>query len=219
MTRAARAMALILSLALALTACGPDGQSGTGFIPEAQAAKPVPPPPPTQVNGWYAGPIIGTFNYSSISLMPPVGTQVLQFDLPVGQEVDALARPTTTLPASLSISYELLGTVTPSGANEPALISIAFQRKGDNWSGKNAYQQYRWYAQAAQVLVPGTNTFTVDFTSGAWSDVYGQPASAHPAEFAAAKTNVETVYITFGFSAGRMHGVLGPAHFNLLSAN
>jgi hypothetical protein len=92
-----------------------------------------------------------------------------------------------------------------------------FQRRGDNWSGRKQYQQYRFYAQFAQTLVPGQNSFTVDFNTLNWSDVYGQPASANLAAFNAAKAEVETVGITFGFSAGRSHGVRGPAHFNLVS--
>ena len=178
--------------------------------------KPVPPPPPPTVNGWYAGPIIGTLNYSKNITLQPLAGGVLEFALTTGSEIDALCKAIAVLPSAMTIAYTLSAPVAPSDfpSSDP-LISIAFQRRGDNWSGRNQYQQYRWYAQASNILAPGSGTFTVDFNSLAWSDVYGIPASTHPTEFAAAKAEVETVYITFGHSSGRSHGVIGTAQFQL----
>ena len=188
----------------------------------SDAAKPV-PTGPVIVNGWYAGPWLGTVNYSPGITLQPLAGGVVQFDIPtLPGQVDALVKPVNVLPQSMSVAYQLSAPVyystQPGG---PPIISVAFQRRGDNWSGKNQYEYYRWYAVTKAELAPGSNIFSVDFTSLDWFDVWGQPASAHQAEFNAARADPQAVMITFGCDpcGGRSHGVYGPAHFNLLGAN
>ena len=202
-------------MALARVACLCAAASCT----TAARPRPAPPPaPPPLVNGWYPGPIIGTVNYSPGVVLYPQTNSGVQFDLTT--EVDALVKPVTALPATMTITYDVSAPVTPSQTpSEAPLISIMFQRKGDNWSGRNQYQQYRWYAQSANVIKVGPGIFTVNFNSLEWSDVYGIPASTNPALFQAAKDNVESISITFGLSYGRSHGVVGPAHFNIWPSN
>lgn len=184
---------------------------------------------PATVNGWYAGPQIGNTNYSPGIVLQPLPGGVLQFDIPgpskgTQGQIDALVTPVSVLPSSVSVAYTLTAPVYYSGSNPtnaPTIVSVAFQRRGDNWSGSGVYQQYRWYSTTTAMLIPGTNIFSVDFTTLDWFDVYGQSASLHPAEFAAAKADPQAVMITFGCDpcGGRSHGVIGPSHFNLLGAS
>lgn len=178
---------------------------------------------PPRVKGWYAGPQIGFRNYSDVELRNlPDG--VLQFALyPTGiktdLQIDALCLPVSSLPRSLTIEYELGGTVHPSEADTAPLISIAFQRKHDNWTGEGKYQQYRWYAAQANELVAGDGVLAVNFDSPRdWTDVSGQPALASLAAFSDARQCPGTVFITFGHSAGRSHGVIGAGQFKLIKA-
>lgn len=197
-------------LAIALAACSTP----------SDAAKPGPP----SVNGWYAGPQIGNVNYSPGIVLQPLNGGVLQFDIPAVRrgQIDALVKPVTVLPSSLSVAYQLTAPVYPAdNPSGPPIISVAFQRAGDNWSATGPYQFYRYYATTTAALVPGTNIFSVDFTTLEWFDVFGQPAGNNVAAFEAAKADPQAIFITFGCDpcGGRSHGVSGPSHFNLLGVN
>jgi hypothetical protein len=170
--------------------------------------------PRHRVNGWYAGPIIGWKNYSRARLKP-LADGVLQFDM--SQGIDALCKSVGVLPATMTIRYELTGQVSPTDTIADPLISVCFQRKSDDWTARGDYQQYRWYAGEALLLKPGIGEFTIDFADGEWFDVLGQPRVKSNVLFAQAQLDVATIYITFGHSAGRSHGVAGQAQFKLLA--
>lgn len=177
--------------------------------------------PPHKVAGWYAGPIIKHWlcyrkNYSKATLEPsPNG--VLQCDLIEG--LDALCLSVNKLSGSFTIEYELSGTVTPTESPSDPLISVAFQRRGDNWTAEGKYQHYRWYAVQTNVMVPGRASLTVNFDEPTWTDVYGAGTMLFGDFFEEAKANPSTLFITFGGAGGRSHGVAGPALFKLLSVS
>jgi hypothetical protein len=177
--------------------------------------------PRRRQGGWYAGPIIGWKNYSHNVRLETVPGGLLQFELNDGNQIDALCLSVDALPQRLRLGYQLAGKVDPVEAVTPPLISVCFQRRWDSWTAEGRYQQYRWYYADAPTLEAGLGVLYVDFNNDRWSDVFGRPASENPEAFAAAKAKAGTIYITFGHSAGRSHGVWssgGPALFKLITA-
>lgn len=201
------------------------------------AAKPSDQPPPS-VDGWYPGPQIGTTNYSPGVVLYPLAGGVLQTDIPaftnpkssanMPPQLDALVKPVTMLPDTMTVAYQLFAPVKPSDplhATEPPTISVMFQRCGDDWKGTTGTTEfYRWYYNPVPAqFLPGSNIFSVDFTNPApWSDVWGRRASDNLAQFNMARLQPCSVSLVFGFQNGGLsHGVAGvngPAHFNLLGA-
>ena len=104
--------------------------------------------------------------------------------------------------------------------DQPATISLVFQQRGDNWSGRGRYESYRWYAPAQTVaeLTPGEHQMVVDLDDG-WTSVQGGPAAADPNGFRTAIDNAERVGIVFGWRNARGHGVYatGPARLTVTS--
>jgi hypothetical protein len=100
-----------------------------------------------------------------------------------------------------------------------ALLSLYFQRRGDNWTAQDRYGRYRWYIQpgggGGEVrLAPGEREVVARFDES-WMGALG---SGTPAEFSASLANAECVGFVFGGGDGLGHGVhaTGSARFVLL---
>ena len=124
---------------------------------------------------------------------------------------------------SLTIRYRIEAAPgTRFVANErpssPAMLSLYFQRRGDNWSARNRYATYRWYSVSDKTLTlaPGEHTMTINFRDD-WGAVMGAQSRDNPA-FEDALLNADRIGFVFGWSGGRGHGVhaTGPARFTLL---
>lgn len=102
----------------------------------------------------------------------------------------------------------------------PATVSLYFQRRGDNWTGRGRYGGYRWYApvQSIRQLAPGEHEMVVDIDGG-WTSVMGIPASQHPRAFREAMADADRVGFVLGSRDLRGHGVFatGPARLTVLS--
>lgn len=95
----------------------------------------------------------------------------------------------------------------------PAQITLYFQRRGDNWSGRGPFEAYRWYATfATREPTPGSHRMVVPLT-GNWTAVQHSSARSNPAAFASAIAEAEQVGFVLGGGDGYGHGVFatGPA--------
>lgn len=103
----------------------------------------------------------------------------------------------------------------------PATVSLVFQRRGDNWTGRGRYEFYRWYAPPPSLreIAPGDYEMTVRFDDPTWVSVQGRASGLFPEAFRDAMVNAGSVGIVFGSAAARGHGVYatGPARFRLMS--
>jgi hypothetical protein len=103
---------------------------------------------------------------------------------------------------------------------EVAKLSLFFQRRGDTWTAKRKYAQYRWYAPS-NTMVPiaaGTYTLSVALDNPDWVPVMGGTARDYPDGLAGAIADTERVGFVMGSDSTRGHGVFatGPAKFTLL---
>lgn len=150
-------------------------------------------------------------------------------DFPVAGrgQVDALTTAVGPLAAARQITMRYRIDAAPGtrfiadeSPNEPATVSLYFQRRGDNWSARGRYASYRWYVPGRAVipLTPGVHTIRVGFDE-VWTNVYGQPNTQAPGDYAAALTDAARLGVAFGSAGLRSHGVYatGPARFTLIS--
>lgn len=180
---------------------------------------------------WDIGPLIRGRNYSVGMPAHPRqerdGSVSIEFPRAGSGQVDALTTSVGPLAGARQITMRYhvdaaRGTrfVADETPDQPATVSLYFQRSGDTWSGKGRYASYRWYAPGRAVipLSPGLHTVTIGFDE-VWTNVNGQPNQAEGRGYSDALENTSMIGIAFGSAARRSHGVYatGPARFTLLS--
>lgn len=180
---------------------------------------------------WQIGPWVRGKNYSvGMPARPspgPGGSLFMDFPIAGSGEVDALTTEVGPLAGARQITFRYRvdaerGTrfVAAEVPNEPATVSLYFQRAGDNWSGRGRYESHRWYspARAVMPLTPGEHTVTVRLDE-MWTNVQGRPNHQVPESFSAAIKNTARIGLAFGSLSRRSHGVYatGPARFTLLA--
>lgn len=201
-----------LSLALAMAAASGAGPATTF----AGAATPA-------ASSWAIGPIIRGRNYSvGMPLRPtPRRGGGFQIDLP---RAPGSAHYVTFPHGSLAgksrivMRYRVeagpgVRIAPPSSPQGDGLITLYFQRAGDNWSGRRQYETFRWYGTfATQTIRPGEHVMVAPL-SGNWTAVETSSARSNPRAFADALANAGEVGFVLGGGDGYGHGVFatGPA--------
>lgn len=106
--------------------------------------------------------------------------------------------------------------VPTNSPGSPSMLTLYFQRRGDNWSGDGKYETYRWWASFATVMpiTSGDHVLSAPLT-GNWTAIQTSSAQSKPQEFQAALINAERCGFVFGGGDGLGHGVYatGPARF------
>ncbi|QWC56402.1 hypothetical protein F7D01_04220 [Erythrobacter sp. 3-20A1M] len=179
---------------------------------------------------WEIGPVVRGRNYSPG--MPghlSAGRDGPQFTFPTGARegsVHYVTLPVRSLAGAkeLRLRYRIdaaPGTrfVAAENPKAQAAITLYFQRRGDNWSGRGRFEAYRWYAAPATMmpLSPGTHEIAVPLDRS-WGAVMHTTARNDPAAFQEALDDAGRVGFVFGSAGGRGHGVYatGPARFTVL---
>lgn len=207
--------------AAALAACLVSGAAA----PEARAQ-------PSNAAAWEIGPVIRGRNYSlGMPDRPTQGRRGWYVDFPyphvgVGHVHYLSYRHGPLLgKRRIVMRYRIdaapgVRFVPRESPGAPAIISLYFQRAGDNWSARGPYEAYRYYAPAASVaaISPGEHVMTVEL-DGRWTSVFGVPGGRDSRAFRAALAEAESVGIVLGWHGGRGHGVFatGPARLTVLS--
>lgn len=185
-------------------------------------------------NDWVIGPIIKGRNYSVGMPMAPVPTRSgWYFDFPQSTRADGHVHYVTVRPGQIAnksrviVRYRVTIAkgarfVAQEHPDQPATVSLHFQRYGDNWSGKGRYAAFRWYApeHSVQRIAPGTHEMIVDLDDPQWVSVWGTTRGADENEqYRAALEDASRIGLVFGSAGARGHGVYatGPARFELLS--
>jgi hypothetical protein len=175
---------------------------------------------------WEIGPVIKGTNYSvGMPFRPASHPEGWVIELPqpnstVGH-VHYVTMPTTSLAdkTAIVIRYRI---ETDSGAkilpktdpNLPSLLTLYFQRAGDDWSGQGSYEAYRWWASFTTDydLTVGEYVMTARFDQN-WTAVQSSSAAVNGIPYLAARTHANRVGFTLGGGDGLGHGVYatGPA--------
>jgi len=102
----------------------------------------------------------------------------------------------------------------------PSVITLYFQRGGDNWSGRGPYEAFRWYATFASQspITPGEHVMVAPL-AGNWTAVGRSTARTNPYAFRDALANADQVGFVLGGGDGYGHGVFatGPARLVVTS--
>ena len=199
--------------AFCLSACG------NGAEAVAQPARGVSNP-----QAWVIGPIVRGRNYSrGVPLHPaPRRGGGFQIDLPRAPgSVHAVTFRHGPLAGKRRIvmRYRIeaaRGTrlLAASDGRSASMITLYFQRAGDNWSGRGRFETYRWYATFATrtPLTPGDHVMVAPL-DGPWTAIETSRATTSPAAFRAALAAADQVGFVLGGGDGFGHGIFatGPA--------
>lgn len=99
----------------------------------------------------------------------------------------------------------------------PSMITLYFQRSGDNWTARGPFETYRWYATFAtrSPVTPGTHVMVAPLDAN-WTAVQGSTARTQPAAFRAAKAQADEVGFVLGGGDGAGHGVYATGRARLI---
>ena len=104
--------------------------------------------------------------------------------------------------------------VAASDGRSGSMITLYFQRRGDNWSARGRFETYRWYATFAtqSPLTPGNHVMVAPL-DGPWTAIETSKALTSPAAFQAALADSDQVGFVLGGGDGFGHGIFatGPA--------
>lgn len=187
-----------------------------------------------QAQAWEIGPVTPRRNFSvNMPLQPsPHPRGGFYFDIPYPNRAAGHVHYVTFRHGSLAgksrivMRYrletapgvELVPTKERPGI--PSILSIYFQRRGDNWSGRGPFEAYRWYStfRTHSPIRPGERELVVGLNES-WSAVQTSYARTNPAGFRAAIQDADRVGFVFGGGDGFGHGVYatGPARFVVTS--
>lgn len=89
-----------------------------------------------------------------------------------------------------------------------SMITLHFQRAGDNLTGQGQFEAYRWYAtfSSKRPIVPGVYEMEAPL-DGNWTAVLTSSRQSNPAGFKAAVDNADRVGFVLGGGDGVGHGV------------
>jgi hypothetical protein len=176
--------------------------------------------------GWSIGPVIACNNSSEGMPDKPTPTAGgFRFDFPQrGGSVHYVTKASAPITASaIRIRYRITAAegvrfVPSDFPDRQALVTLYFQRQGDNWDA-SSHETYRWFSTIRMPLDAGDREWTMSLEpSTGWKAVGSTYASQNPTAFATAKRDAARVGVVFGSNGGAGHGVYatGPAAFELL---
>lgn len=198
---------------------------------------PTPAPTPTlqlmDPANWEIGPIIpGYGNYSvGMPLHPSVHPEGWVIELPQPSRSEGHAHYVTTkfgpllgknrIVLRFRIEADPGVKIVPKDFPEsPAMLTVYFQRAGDNWSSAGQYETYRWWAsfRRQMPLTPGSYEIIVRFDEN-WTAILTSTAFTNWPAYQAALANADRVGFTLGGGDGAGHGVYatGPARIVVTS--
>ena len=210
---------LSLALTIGLTLAAPAGSQGKKGSVSAD---------PMVASAWQIGPITPTRNYSvNMPLTPAPHPDGWSFDFPQPDKAAGHVHYLTFVHGPLTgksrivLRYRIEAEpgiqIFPTNYPDwPSILTMYFQRKGDDWSGRGKYETYRWWAtfRTHMPLTPGNHELSVGLDEN-WTAVQISSAASNPKAFRDAIRNAERVGFTFGGGDGFGHGVYatGPARF------
>ena len=218
------AFAAAAALSLLLAACGGGGgggDSGSSAAPEATLPKAAEiralSLDATDATNWEIGPIVGGQSYSTgMPLHPAASAGGWVIDLPgAGGSVNYVTMQTGSLAGKTRVTMRYrvetdagVQIVPRNYPTRPSLLTLYFQRGGDNWSAQGEYEAYRWYASYSRhsPIKAGEYTIEARFDQN-WTAILSSTAVNNPAGFQLALANADRIGFVLGGGDGAGHGV------------
>jgi hypothetical protein len=197
----------VLSLVVLLAACGNTPEAAAG--PAVHHAEP---------GKWTIGPIIRGRNHSpGMPLHPsrsPEGGLLIELPrAPASLHYVTFPHGPLTGKSRIVMRYRIeadpgVRIVPTTDPRLPSLITLYFQRAGDNWSGRRSYETYRWFATFATDtdLTAGDYVMTAPLDAD-WTAIETSSAATAPQAFQAAVADADQVGFVLGGGTGYGHGV------------
>lgn len=220
---------------LLLSGCGGGGDSSAGGDAPADSAvaavySALDPMDPTN---WEIGPVIGGTSLSDgMPLHPHADPEGWAIDLPnpvrAAGSVHYVTMPTGSLAGRTKITMHYRVEAAPGVAivprnfpDAPSILSLYFQRDGDNWTAMGPYEAYRWYAtfSSQMPVAPGGDQVIEARFDQKWTAVLTSSRDSNPTAFDAALANAGRIGFVLGGGDGYGHGVYatGPARLVVTS--
>jgi len=208
------ALAGAITLGLSLPAITVPAEAAGARVPDASA--------------WTIGPIIRGRNYSQGAPLQPSRSRGggISIDLPPAPgSVHYVTFSHGSLAGKSRIRMRFRVDLAPgaeihpiTAPPSPAILTLYFQRAGDTWSGKRAYESYRWYATFASLMpiTAGEHEIVAPLDAN-WTAVQTSSARSNPQAFRAAIAEADQVGFVLGGGTGYGHGVFatGPARITV----
>lgn len=191
---------------------------------------------PAQANGnaaasnpgaWVIGPVIRGRNYSEGMPLRPTprrgGGWHIDLPRPPGS-VHYVTFPHGSLAGKSRIvmRYRVemdpgVRIAPPSSPLGASMITLYFQRTGDNWSGRRRFEAYRWYATfATQSPITRGEHLMVAPLDANWTAVETSSARTNPTAFREAIVDADQVGFVLGGGDGYGHGVFATGRARLI---
>ncbi len=195
--RATRQTVMIGWALLMLAACGDDGDRITGGS-----------------SGWSIG-------------APETRSTDETFTIPRTGSINYVTRPSGSLAGKkrITLRYRIemaegVQIIPASVAEQLSIITLYFQRQGDDWSGGGEKNLFRWYATSKfqSPIVAGEHVLTASLADDIWTAVNDGNSAAQASYFALAMRDASRVGFVLGGGTGFGHGVraTGPATFTIV---
>jgi hypothetical protein len=176
---------------------------------------------------WVIGPIIHGRNYSQgVPLHPSPGPATAwHIDLPQAPgsiHYVTFRHGSLAGKARIRMRYRIeaapgVRIVPATAPGFPSIITLYFQRAGDDWSGNGRYETYRWYATfASRTPIQAGAQEIVASLAGNWTAVRTSSARGNPTAFRAAMANADQVGFVLGGGDGYGHGVFATGRARLI---
>ena len=170
----------------------------------------------TDPQAWELGPIYDGVNVSQgANLYPFEGGWCIDIPLIGEGSVHYVTRPTGSLEGKTKVSLVCELVMAPGvklcpvkSPDSPSLLTLYFQRRGDNWSGVEQYQTYRQYASFATEVNLAAKEYTLEarFDQN-WTGVQNASRATHLEAFNDALANASRIGFVLGGGDGLGHGV------------
>jgi hypothetical protein len=175
-------------------------------------------------HAWTIGPVINGQNYSvGMPLNPAPHSEGWSFDIPQAPgSVHYVTAPYGSLTGKGALVLRYRIEADPGVVLHPtrffgfpSMLSLYFQRQGDDWSARGPLEAFRWYSPLFHSPIQAGDHELIVPLDANWTAVMTSSAENNPMGFVAAKEQCSVVGMTWGGGDGRGHGVsaTGSARF------
>lgn len=188
------------------------------FIAKKKYASKLIPDNIMNPQAWEVGPIFDGVNVSRGVALHPVacdGGWCIDIPLAGAGSLHYVTVPTGSLVGKTKVTLvcefimaDGVRICPVKSPDSPSLLTLYFQRRGDNWSGVGKYETYRWYASFDTQMDLTANQYTLEARfDEEWTAIISSSRATQLEAFNAALANAGRIGFVLGGGDGLGHGV------------